>query len=202
VSNAAQRNVMADLADAMQMQVQQATDLNPSIRGADWRLAVVASIDTDGTVTTTDNIIARRMSTYLTPIVGDVIVITSSGNGNWITYGRTAPASTAGTWQTLPLAGSWTAYGLPFLTPSYRINGDGTVSLAGLARAPGSTTGTSTVGTLPVGARPSAQIRATSMVAIASVGALDIKADGTVQIADYSGTATWAGLDNITFRIA
>lgn len=202
MSTAAQRSLDADLADAMRAQVQEVSSQSPLVRGADWRLAVVATVGTDGTVTTTDGIVARRAETYMSPAVADTIVITVSGSGNWLAQGRLAPSSTAGTWQTLPLAGSWTAYGSPFLTPSYRINGNGTVSLAGLARAPASTTGTSTVGTLPVGARPSAQIRATSMVAIASVGALDIKADGSVQIADYSGTATWAGLDNITFRIA
>lgn len=191
----------SDLADVLYRQVRQASDQDPSVRGADWRLGVVASIQTTGTVTTTDGIVARRTDFYVTPVVGDTIILTVSGAGNWLVLGRMAPSTTAGTWQALSYAGTWSAWGAPHYSPAYRINGDGTVSLSGLAKAPGSTTGTSTIATLPVGARPALKVRFTTIVNPGVTGALDVNTDGTVQITDYSGTAIWATLDGATFRL-
>lgn len=191
----------ADLADVLARQVRQASDQDPSIRGADWRLAVVASIQTTGTVTTADSIVARRTDLYVTPVVGDTIVLTVSGNGNWLALGRVAPSTTAGTWQALTYNGTWSAWGAPHYPPAYRINGDGTVSLSGLAKAPGSTTGTSTIATLPAAARPALKARFSTIVNPGVNGALDVNTDGTIQITDYTGTAIWATLDGATFRL-
>lgn len=192
----------SDLADILYSQVRQASDQDPSIRGADWRLAVVASVEATGTVTTTDGIIARRTDLYVTPVVGDTIILTISGIGNWLAIGRMAPVSTAGTWQDLTYSGTWSAWGAPYYPPAYRINGDGTVSLCGLARAPGSTTGTSTIATLPVAARPAQGVRLGAIVNSGVISALLVNTDGTIQIADYTGTAVWAALDGATFRLS
>ena len=192
----------SDLANVLHGQVRQASDQDPSIRGADWRLAVVASIQTTGTVTTTDGIVARRTDLYVTPVVGDTIVLTVSGAGNWLALCRTAPVSTAGTWQTLPYNGTWSAWGGGYLTPGYRINGDGTVSLCGLAKAPASTTGASTLATLPVGARPTATVRLDITVNSGLHAALEISSAGALLVADFVGTALWAALDGATFRIS
>ncbi|MCD9196083.1 hypothetical protein [Streptomyces albireticuli] len=80
----------ADLADAIRRQAVQAGAETPAVRGADWRLATVATVNTDGTIITTDGITARRLETYRAPAVNDVIVVTVSGNGNWIAAGRMA----------------------------------------------------------------------------------------------------------------
>ncbi|GAA0454372.1 hypothetical protein ACFQ2B_27995 [Streptomyces stramineus] len=188
----------ADLADALRWQAVQASATTPSVRGADWRLATVATVGTDGTVTTGDGITARRMDSYLTPAVGDQVVLTVSGSGNWLALGRTAPATTAGTWQTLSLNTGWSPFSATYYTPAYRINGDGTASLSGLARAPASTTGVATVGTLPAAAAPAKRARHVTEVASGVFGVLDINSDGTVQITDYTGTASWAALDVAT----
>ncbi|MFD7661088.1 hypothetical protein [Streptomyces sp. NPDC059788] len=193
--------VHADLADALQQQAVQAGATSPAVRGADWRLAVVATIGTDGTVTTTDGIIARRMATYLTPAAGDTVVVSISSSGNWLAHGRTAASSTAGTWQPLTLSGGWTVYGTPYWTPSYRINGDGTVSLSGLAKAPASALQPQTLCTLPTAIVPTSKSRFPTEVASAIHGVLDVNATGSLQVQDYSGNATWAALDGVRYRL-
>lgn len=195
------QSMAAALADALRAETTRTAAATPSVRGADWRLASVATVGTDGTVTTTDGIVARRRSTYLSPAVGDLITITISGAGSWIADGRTAPASTAGTWQALTFSGTWSAWGSPYYSPAYRINGDGTASLCGLARAPASTTTTSTVATLPVEARPTSKCRFLTQLATGVHGALDINTNGTIQIIDFTGTATWASLDVARYRL-
>ncbi len=196
-----QRLVAAELADALHGQVRQAADQSPGVRGADWQISIVDSVQATGTVTTTEGIVARRTGLYVTPAVGDTVVLTVSGAGHWLALCRLAPASTAGTWQALSYNGSWSAWGAPHYAPAYRINGDGTVSLSGLAKAPGSTTGTSTIATLPTAARPALKARFSTIVNPGVGGALDVNTDGTIQITDYPGTAIWATLDGATFRL-
>lgn len=66
---------------------------HPKARGADWRTATVASVNAAaGTVTTTDGIPCRCLETYLVPTVGDQVVISQSGSGNWLAQGRLAPS--------------------------------------------------------------------------------------------------------------
>lgn len=78
----------ADVADAIRRQAVAAGVATPSVRGADWQTATVTAVGTDGTVTC-GTIVARRLETYQNPLVGDRIVITQSGNGNWLACGRT-----------------------------------------------------------------------------------------------------------------
>ncbi|WP_331445872.1 hypothetical protein [Streptomyces xanthochromogenes] len=174
----------------------------PAVRGADWRQAVVATVNAaTGTVITTDGITVRRSDMYVTPVVGDTIVIAVSGSGNWFTTGRVAPLTTAGTWQPLAFSGTWSAWGAPYWTPAYRINGDGTVSLCGLAKAPASTTGASTITNLPAAARPAFKCRFVTEVNTNVYGVVDVFPSGDVQINDYTGTASWASLDAARFRL-
>ncbi|MEV0917825.1 hypothetical protein AB0I93_26655 [Streptomyces sp. NPDC049967] len=184
-----------EVAAAMRRRMMQAASAEPTVRRADWRGAVVASVGTDGTITTTDGIVARRRATYLSPVVGEQIMITVSGSGSWIADGRTAPATTAGTWVPLTYSGSWAAWGSTYNNPAYRVNGDGTASLCGFARAPASTTSSSTIATLPVEARPATKIRYLTQLATGVHGTLDIFPTGVIQINDFTGTATWAALD-------
>lgn len=78
-----------DLADALKRQSVRAGAEAPAVRGADWRLATVTTVGTDGTVTA-GGIKARRLKSYTTPAVGDVIVISQSSSGNWIALGPLA----------------------------------------------------------------------------------------------------------------
>jgi hypothetical protein len=87
---------------------------DPKARGADWRRATVATVGTDGTITTADGIICRRMETYAHPLVGDLCVISQSGNGNWLTAGRLVGATDT----------EWTTY-----TPTVTNAGTATFSI-------------------------------------------------------------------------
>lgn len=84
--------VAADFADALRQQVVQTAAAAPAVRGADWRTGTVTAVGTDGTVTI-GVIKARRLDTYLNPAVGDLVMLTQSGNGNWLAIGRLATAA-------------------------------------------------------------------------------------------------------------
>jgi hypothetical protein len=79
--------VHRDLAWALKQQAQRTGQQSPSVRGADWRLATVITVNTDGTVIA-DGITARRMESYQSAAVGDVIVLSRSSTGNWVAEGR------------------------------------------------------------------------------------------------------------------
>lgn len=201
MSSGSELAIHADLADAMRQQALQAGASSPDVRGSDWRQAIVSTVGNDGTVTTSDGIIARRMATYVTPTAGETIVVSISSSGNWLAHGRIAPVTTAGTWQPLTLSGGWTTFGSPYWTPSYRLNGDGTVSLSGLAKAPASAATPQTLCTLPAAITPTSKSRFPTEVANGIHGALDINVSGALQIQDYSGNAGWAALDGVQYRL-
>lgn len=94
-----------DLAWALKQQAARTGQSTPAVRGADWRLATVTAVGSDGTVTA-DGVVCRRLETYTMPLVGDVIVITQAGIGNYTTLGRIDSGSGTG-WQSYPAA--WTA---------------------------------------------------------------------------------------------
>ncbi|OMI34364.1 hypothetical protein [Streptomyces sparsogenes] len=79
---------IADLADAIRLQAVTAGATEPTVRGADWQTATVTAVGA-GTVDC-GTITARRLESYQNPAVGDHIVITQSGNGNWLACGRTS----------------------------------------------------------------------------------------------------------------
>lgn len=79
--------VHRDLAWALKQQAKRTGEQESTVRGSDWRLAVVTAVATDGTVTA-DGIVCRRLETYPNPVVGDVIAITQSSAGNWLAWGR------------------------------------------------------------------------------------------------------------------
>lgn len=82
----------SQLASAVSDLVQRKGSSTPTVRRADWQTAVVTAVNSDGTVDIGD-VRARRLETYLNAAVGDLIMVTQSGNGNWLAIGRTAPAS-------------------------------------------------------------------------------------------------------------
>ncbi|MFK4868976.1 hypothetical protein ACI3K4_27560 [Streptomyces sp. CSMPJR101] len=153
-----------DLKWALQQQAKRAGERAPSVRGADWRLATVTTLNTNGTLVA-DGITVRRMDTYQAPAVGDVIVITQSGNGNWLAWGRLAGATAPnGAWTTLPLlAGFTTPHGAGFGVAQYRVInafGTGRVEMRGTVGCNTALTAqTNVTSALPVDARPSASRR-------------------------------------------
>ncbi|MCX4676689.1 H-type lectin domain-containing protein [Streptomyces sp. NBC_01433] len=99
-----------DLVGALRRQTVRVGSDTPGVRGADWRIAVVATVNPDNTVTTEDGITVRRWECYLAPAVGDIIGITQSGGGSWGTWGRwaTGPGITRSIQSGTALM-SWTA---------------------------------------------------------------------------------------------
>ncbi|MFD7101939.1 hypothetical protein [Streptomyces celluloflavus] len=80
----------AEFADALRQQAVQSAAAAPAVRGSDWRTGTVTAVNADGTVAVGDAIRARRLESYATPAIGDRIVISQSGTGNWLALGRIA----------------------------------------------------------------------------------------------------------------
>lgn len=89
------QSLAVELVDALHQQAVRAGADTPAVRGADWRMATVATVGSDGTVATTDGITARRMDTYVSPAASDLIYITQAGSGNWLAWGRGSDGSVA-----------------------------------------------------------------------------------------------------------
>ncbi|MFD4921135.1 hypothetical protein ACFWNE_07425 [Streptomyces goshikiensis] len=178
------------LADAIGRQSVAASLDSPAVRGADWRQAVVSTVNADGTVTTTDGVVARRIGRYLSPAAGDLVAISVSGSGQWLALGRLA--SGTGVWTTLPLASGWTAHTL-FYTPAYRLNGDGTATLCGLAETTTALSAGATVATLPAEARPAKRVRVTVEIAGGVIGVMTILTTGAITLDDPTAAIPGAG---------
>ncbi|WP_266816299.1 hypothetical protein OG298_45505 (plasmid) [Streptomyces sp. NBC_01005] len=153
-----------DLAGALRRQTVRTGSVTPSVRGSDWRRAVVNTVGTDGTITTTDGIVALRAEAYRAPAIGDIIRISVSSSGAAVAEGRYAAAGDD--WTALPPASGFTAAS-GYQAPQYRRTGDE-------VRLRGSFTKGSTLvygdvfATLPAGARPPAD---TDILLVCSQGA-------------------------------
>lgn len=74
----------------------------PTVRRADWQTAVVTAVNVVAGTVDIGDVRARRLDTYQNPTVGDLIMVTQSGNGNWLAIGRTSTGvDTAWTQPTL-----------------------------------------------------------------------------------------------------
>lgn len=82
--------ITRDLKAALRRQAQRVGEESPSVRGADWRLAIVTATNGDGTVAADGIPSIRCMESYIAPTIGDVIVIEQNSAGNWLARGRTA----------------------------------------------------------------------------------------------------------------
>lgn len=191
------------------------TRTDPAARGADWRGATVATVGTDGTITTTDGVIARRAETYQAPVVGELIYISRNGAGNWIALGRpTGGAAANGAWTNLPLASGFTTPHTVFGTAQYRLItawGTDRVELRGSISVSPYIFAQTTFATVPAAARPSVyrsfivrrQYSATTIgtipVEVNTSGAMSIFASGT---ATTDPTVTqWFALDGAHYDI-
>lgn len=168
----------------------QAGQDDPAVRGSDWQTGIITAVNTDGTVDI-GSIRARRVQTYTNPAVGDQIVISQSGNGNWIALGRVATTTRA--WTAFTLSSGWTALSAYYNPPSYRIWQDGTASLCGLAQMSGTLASGTTVATLPAEAIPASQVRCAVQVATGFFGVMTIFTSGAIQLGDFSGTLPTTG---------
>lgn len=194
------------LAAALGRQATQAGKTTPAVRGSDWYRAVVATVGTDGTVTTTDGIVALRDEAYQAPAVGDIIRVTVSSAGAAVALGRYAGATAPnGAWTDIPLlAGFTTPQGI-FGPAQYRI-----VSVAGSVRVElrGSVSCTSSVTTqtafssaLPVAARPAYArtwaVRRQISSDTKGVTAVEVSTGGVLQVHGLLtvNATVWFGLD-------
>ncbi|MFE0794798.1 hypothetical protein [Streptomyces mutabilis] len=181
--------VHRDLAWALKQQATRAGESAPSVRGADWRTAVVTTVNGDGTVAVDGIPAIRCLETYALPAVGDVAVISQSSNGNWIAWGRT---STGAGWTPITLASGWAA-NANYYTPAYRLWGDGTASLCGLASMSGTLATGTVAATLPAPARPASQVRVAAQVAVGYFGVITLFPNGQVQLGDFNATLPTTG---------
>jgi hypothetical protein len=193
-----QHAVAVAFANAVQGAAVQAGATSPEVRGANWRLATVATVNTDGTIVTSDGITVRRMESYPVPAVTDIVIIDVSGAGNWICRGRWSTGADA--WTLLTVGTGWTAGSSPDIPPSGRRKPDGTIELRGLVRM-NSATPPSTALTLPAGLIPTAN---KNMIAVSSYGIAYLQATsgGSITHASRSGslaTSAWVSLDGVNF---
>jgi len=177
------------LAQGIAAASRQAGQDDPTVRGADWQTAVVTAVNGDGTVNV-GAIRARCLDSYVAPSVGDQIVISQSGIGNWIAHGRLS--TTTRGWTPFTLSSGWTALS-GYYTPAYRIWGDGTASLCGLAQMSGSLATDTVVATLPAEARPASKVRYAVQVITGIFAVMTIFPNGNVTLGDFSATLSTTG---------
>lgn len=190
-----------ELAAALTASAQKAGEQTPSVRGSDWRTAVVTAVGA-GTVTA-DGLVWRCMDTYILPAVGDVAVVSQSSSGSLIAHGRTMAA--ASTWTNLTLASGYVnpghGYTASWLRDGPRIYLRGRIGLTGGGGIPNITP----MATIPAAIRPSGGVAvgwatardtglypATTRVEITDTGALRTY-DASTPL------PTWVALDGITY---
>jgi hypothetical protein len=217
-----QHSTHRDLAWALKQQAQRAGERAPSVRGSDWRLTTVTTVNTDGTIIA-DGITARRMETYQVAAVGDVVVLSQSSSGNWIAHGRLS-AGTDTAWTDVSLVSGFTHNGNSNGNVQYRVVLVGGARMMQWRGGIGITytsntipnSGNILVSALGTSLRPSVRRSVTAACSAASSSTLSLKidfqTDGTVQIV---GTTTntsdtystpiirppWVSLNNVQYSL-
>ena len=194
-------SVHRDLAAALKQQAKRTGERSTSVRGADWRLAVVTAENGDGTVDADGIEDIRCMETYSQPAVDDVIVITQSSSGNWLALGRTTAVDPD--WAPLTLAAGYTNPGHGY-TASYLREGRRIWMRGRIGPTSGTIPDGDTLATIPAAIRPGvaaawAVVRDAS--AMPAVCRLEITAAGALRTFQSSALPQWVGLDGITYTI-
>ncbi|MFE5658382.1 hypothetical protein ACFQ9H_19595 [Streptomyces sp. NPDC056517] len=193
--------LLADqLSSAVHEQAVHAGRSTPAVRGAEWRLATVQTVGTDGTVTTTDGIIVRRLDSYVDVKAGDQIVVTVSGIGGWVCWGRLSTGTDG--WTLLTAGTGWTTAVSPDVPPAARKLPNGTVQFRGLLRMT-TATPAATALTLPAALTPSTP---RNLLTVTSYGIayLQVLASGAITHSARSGSLAanaWVALDNLEFTL-
>lgn len=195
----------AALADAIAAAARQQGATTPAVRGADWQTATVTAVDTPVGTVTCGSIVARRLAeTYTAPAVGDLVIITNSGSGNWLAWG---PASSApATWTTLSLAAGFTNPGHGY-TPGWLREGRRIWLRGRLGPTSGTIANGATLATLPAAIRPAGGVdmgwsTARSNELFPAVIRLDITTAGVLRTFQTGTLPTWVSLDGITYLTA
>lgn len=194
------------IASSLKRQAVRTGATTPSVRGSDWYRAVVDTVGTDGTVTTTDGIIALRDEAYQAPVVGDIIRVTVSSAGSAVALGRYAGSTASnGEWTNIPLLTGFTTPFAIFGPAQYRVitaAGAGRVELRGsVGCSPAVTTQTAFSSALPVAARPAYArtwaVRRQETSDTKGITGAEVSTAGVLQIHGLASpnTTTWFALD-------
>lgn len=191
------------IASALRQQAVKAGSATPSVRGADWRLAEVDTVNADGTIETADGIIVRRMESYVLPAAGDIVVISQSSSGNWVALGRTATNS--GGWTALTLAAGYTNPGHGY-TASYLREGRRIWLRGRIGPTSGTIADGDTLLTLPAAIRPAEGQSVSWAVTrdaptVPAVCRLEITPAGVIRTFQASALPSWVALDGISYTI-
>lgn len=199
-------SAVRQLAGALRKQTADVAASSATVRGADWFRAVVGTVGTDGTVTTTDGIVALRDEAYQAPAAGDIIRVTISSAGAVVALGRYAGVTApTGEWTNIPLLTGFTTPFAIFGPAQYRLiiaAGSGRVELRGsVACSPAVTTQTAFSSALPTPARPAYArtwvVRRQETSDTKGVTGAEVSAAGVLQIHGLASpnTTTWFALD-------
>ncbi|GAA4799501.1 hypothetical protein [Streptomyces ziwulingensis] len=194
-------SINRDLAAALGRKAQRVGATTPSVRGADWRLAVVTAVAGDGTVTADGISGIRCMDNYALPAVDDVIVIDQNSAGNWLAWGRTATSSG---WTTLTLAAGMANPGHGW-TPSYLREGRRIWLRGRLGPTSGGIADGTTLLTLPTAIRPTVSV-GWAVARDASVTPATLRLEitsstGAMRTFQSTNLPTWVALDGISYTI-
>lgn len=204
-------SINRDVVAALERKARRTGERTPSVRGSDWRTAVVTAVNADGTVEA-DGFTWRRAETYQAPAEDDFIVVSQSSNGNLIAHGRLAGTTAPnGAWTNIPLAAGFTTPHGAFGDAQYRLitaHGTPRVELRGAIDATVAvTTQTNFSTALPAAARPAVtrtwigrrQYSADTKGAIA----MEIQSSGVMSIFGSASpnTTIWFALDGCYYDL-
>lgn len=191
-----------ELAASLKRQAARTGAATPAVRGADWRLATVTALGA-GTVTA-DGIPVRCMESYSLPAVGDVIEVSQSSSGNWITHGRLAGYQS--TWTALTLAAGYINPGhghtAGWMREGRRIWLRGRIGRTGGATIPNNTT----IATIPAAILPADGLDVGWAVArdattYPATIRVDITTVGILRTFETASLPIWIALDGISYTI-
>ncbi|EFE65748.1 predicted protein [Streptomyces viridosporus ATCC 14672] len=83
-------SVNRTLAAALKRQAQRTGENTVSVRGSRLMLATVTAAPGAGLVEVDGDMEVRRLTSYTTPTVGDLVVLADFGDGNWAVLGKLA----------------------------------------------------------------------------------------------------------------
>lgn len=190
-----------DLSAAISRKAQRVGERAPSVRGSDWRLAVVTAENGDGTVDADGIEDIRCMESYALPTVDDVIVITQSSSGNWLAWGRTTTIDPD--WTPLTLAAGYTNPGHGY-TASYLREGRRIWMRGRIGPTSGTIADGATLATIPTAIRPGVAVAwavARDASVMPAVCRLEITAAGVLRTFQSTNLPTWVSLDGLSYTI-